>query len=144
MSLQRAGIGLKPRLDEQEIAWGILVRVGLFHPLLLPNLFLQQNFNKHLVFEIFHAEKFKTKPSPAVDLKIQGLLTVAQCKIVTIHSKPVMLKKNTYNNYILWPHTTALGQFLKKTIKRCKISRFRTSWQAQILVEVPLVSMFNH
>lgn len=39
MSLQCAGIGLKPRLDEQEIAWGILVRVGLFHPLLLPNLF---------------------------------------------------------------------------------------------------------
>lgn len=35
----------------------------------------------------------QTKASPAVDLKIQGLVTVAQCKIVTIHSKPVMLKK---------------------------------------------------
>lgn len=94
--------------------------------LIFPTEFLQTS-----CFWKIYAEKIQTKASLVVDLKIQGLVTVAQCKIVTIHSKPVMLKKNTYNNYILWPHTTALGQFLKKTIKRCQISRFRTSWQAR-------------
>lgn len=66
---------------------------GAFSSFATSKLIFLTEFLQTSCFWKIYAEKFQTKASPAVDLKIQGLVTVAQCKIVTIHSKPVMLKK---------------------------------------------------